>query len=191
MKNKVINNLVPGVSPLPPLSPSLNSVYQSLNVLNQRLFIKVFRWLYDYLLNKQTYLRRGGVLFYWWAVDMVRVRSHLTTSDLAVLTYLYQMTEQGQKIINSKILYNGYLLPDLCPTSLWPLINRLMHRGYIVRYNRNHQDPYMQRSIHRSKVFINLTPAGVSLIKSMENDLYNIMMRSSLNDITGQTIKNP
>ena len=69
----------------PPLTSSLSSLYSGMEYKSQRLFNKVFIYLWGVLVPRS---RRYGVLHTFWLVDQVRVDNHLTVVDLAILTYL-------------------------------------------------------------------------------------------------------
>jgi len=170
----------------PLLPPSLSYIYGSLDSNMQRLFIKIFRWCWTHAINKRSYLRRGSALFHYWSIDISRMRLGLTTAEMCLLSYLYQVTNQGSNYIHSEKVYNSMVLPNLMKDSKLAVLKTLKKRGYVTRSYRNLSDsPYMARSFNHHPVFINLTSSGVQIIKAVEEDIYDIVYRHSMNDITG------
>lgn len=168
-------------SPLPSLPSDLNSLYLSLPDDMQRLFIRVFRYLWG-VVNGWRY----GFVPLFWAVDLLRLRFSLTSSELTVLTYIYYASHKGKRFIHSDLVYNGTILQDLIYKSKQGVLNDLKHKGYISRSTRDPGQPYSQRAQHNKQpVYISLTPAGIKLIEKCERDLYNIIMNTSLDDLTG------
>jgi hypothetical protein len=175
--------------PPPSLSPSLSSVYSSLSPEMQKIFIRVFRFLWNYVSPLRKFTSPGGVLYSYWAVDMHRVKIDLTPSELSMLTYLYQVTCGGISTIHSDIVYNSAILPHILKQSKQGILNDLKHRGYITRLTRDPSAPYLQRSISRQPVFIRLTSKGVGVILGIEKDLYRLLYNTSLNELTGANKK--
>ena len=170
---------------LPLLPPSLSFIYSTLPDNYKRLFIKIYRWLWSYALNKRTYMRRGAVLYYYWAVDISRLRLGLTTSELALLSYLYQITNEGANYIHSDMVYDSKVLPNLQQVSKLEVLKRIKRKGYICRSYRDPSAPYLALSFASHPVFITLTGSGVAVIKRIKEDLYDIVYHHSLDDITG------
>jgi len=164
----------------PPLPVSLSSLYSSLDIRSKRLFTRVFVYLWGVLVPRS---RRYGVLHLYWLVDMVRVKYGLNVADLSILTYLYQITEKGKLVINSRDLYFSSSLHHSRRTVREQLI-KLRKSGYIVRSSRDHTLPYLQRSVSQQKVFIQLSGSGVALIHKLETDLYRLSYNTTLDDIT-------
>ncbi len=176
--------LSPASPPL--LSPQLNTLYQSLTEDNKHLFVKVFKYLWGVVLPSRRFIGRGAVLYSYWAVDLLRERQKLPPRLLSLLTFIYFITDKGRKYINTNQVYNSSgVLPDLDAKSKQAYLSHLTQRGYIVRSRRNTDDPYYQRSYARRPVFIRLSPSGLALIEGIEKDLYKILMRSTLEDLTG------
>jgi len=168
-------------SPPPSLNPELTDIYNSLDNVNRQLFIKVYRFLWGVVND-----RRSGVAFSFWAVDLLRLRCGLTSSELTVLTYLYYVSGKGRRYIHSDLIYQGLILEDLVYSSKPALLNDIKHKGFISRSTRDPGQPYSQRAQHnKHPVFIRLTPAGVKLIEGMEKDLYKLLLHSSIDEITG------
>jgi hypothetical protein len=173
----------------PSLSSELTILYGSLDTLNKGLFVRVFNYLWRYLFGYRTNLRRLGPVLYYWCVDGSRVRAGLTTSEFTTLVYLYQVTAQGANCVHSDIIYNGPIMERLTYFSKKDLLNDLKHLGYISRSTHDPSAPYLRRSYSKQPVFIRLTPSGIKLILGVEKDLYHILMRTSLNDLTGANKK--
>jgi DNA-binding MarR family transcriptional regulator len=175
---------------LPSLPSQLRSTYTLLSVDNQRLFVRVFNWVWSYVFNLRVMMRRGGVLYYYWIVDISRVKHNLTPSELSLLAFIYHSSGCGVNIIHSDVVYNGPLLPDIVRHSKECLLSELIRRGFISRSTRNPQQPYSQKAQHsRQPVFISMTRSGVQTIEEIEKDLYKVLHNSSLNELTG--IKKP
>lgn len=174
----------PGLSP-PSLSPSLSTVYSMLSQDSKQLFNRAFMFLWSYLHPKASYLQFGGVLYYYYAIDMLRVRYDLTTSELSLLSYLYGVSDSGAKVVHSQTVYSGMLLPHLCRATKANTLALLNKRGFVVRLSRNPALPYLQRSISKHREYIQMTAKGVDVINNINRDLYKLLRDSSLNDIIG------
>jgi hypothetical protein len=182
MKNKRTT----GSPEIPPsLSPSLTSIFNSLPLNYQSLFIKVVRYLWSCLLK-----RRGvnpASLF--WAVDIFRQRSGLTSTELQCLSWMYLFSDRGANVVNSQDLYNSDIMPGLTYMSKVGALNDLKHKNFISRSTRDPGAPYLSRSYRKQPVFIKLTFSGVALIKGMEKDLNSMLLNTSLDEFTGANKK--
>lgn len=167
----------------PSLSSSLSSSYRLLDEASKRLFNKVFMFLWDYVRRRVHGSR--GVLHTYWIVDDLRCGYDLCPSEFSMLTYLYQITDGGKRIVSSTAVYNGMVLPHLTDDGKAHYLRLLRKRGYILRSSRDISAPYLQRSVYHSKIFIQLTPSGVGVIKDIDRRVQTLIMRSSLNDIIG------
>jgi len=170
---------------VPFLPPDLANIYSSLPDDMKRLFNKVFSYLWGAVAPARRFVSGGGVLWAFWIVDMLRIKNNLTASELSALSYLYQITNKGSKIVKSETVYNGMVLPDLLQESKTTLLHKLKRKGYIIRLNRDISAPYLQRSIARQRVFIQMTGKAIFLIEEMERDLYHLLLNTSFNTITG------
>jgi hypothetical protein len=173
---------------LPSLSPSLVISYQSLTIDMQRLFIKVFKYLYS-VAHIRRYYDPGGLLSSWWAVDVVRSRCSLSGSEFSILMYIYQMSNKGAKVLHSDNIYYSPVVPKIKRTAKMAVLCSLVRSGYLSRNTRNTQDPFYSRSVSPHPVYISLTRKGVQLIEGIEKDLYKLLLRSSLDDLTGANKK--
>lgn len=174
------------VSP-PSLSPELVNLYQSLSIDQQRLFIKVFRYLWGVVLPAQSFRGRSGPLRSYWALDIVLRSYSLSPALLSLLTFIYYMTQEGRKYICTADVYsNNSILPYCNAGSKQDYISMLKRRGYLSRSYSNPDQPYLKRSFRRQPVFIKLSPAGVHVITGIEKDLYKLLLNTSLNDLTGK-----
>jgi len=174
----------------PSLSPDLTQLYSLLNSDARRLFNRVYFWLWRYLLNKRAYLSRSAILYYYWAINQLRINADLTTSELALLSFVYQVSDKGTKPVHSKVVYNG-IFPDYVRHTKIVIICNLINRGYLCR---SPKDPDPARKYYSipwppHPVWISLTPSGVMLIRGIESKLYDIVLHSSLDDITGKNKK--
>jgi len=127
--------------------------------------------------------RRYGVLYSYWAVDMLRTRFGLSPMDLSLLTYLCMVSDRGKYIINSMQLKNSSSL-QFGKYSLHNKLIEFKDAGYIVRLSRDPSQPYLTRSISRQKIFIQFTGKGVELIDKIERELFRITVNSSLANVT-------
>lgn len=170
--------------PLPSLPPDLGLLFNNLDNDHKRLFIKVFRWLFHYVNS-----RRGGVVFLFWAVDMFTRRLELTSSDLAVLTYLYYISGRGANAVHSEAVYNSGILPGFALVAYKEVIYRLKKRGYLTRSTSDPSQPYLSRSHARQPVFISMTSLGCGVIRSIEKDMNRFLLNTSIDDLTGVSKK--
>jgi hypothetical protein len=179
--NKPNENLL---SP-PSLTPYLNSVYLSFNSDMKRLFVKVYHQLWNYVCPFKRFVGSGGILNSYWALDMLRLDSDLTSSELSMLTYLYQVTNSGTGTIHSDTIYKSVVLPHVQKQSKGAILHDLKCKGLISRSNRNLSEPYKSSSFSSHPLFIRLTSSGVALIEGIEKDLYKLLLNTSLNEVTG------
>ncbi|HUX56453.1 MAG TPA: hypothetical protein VMV77_05735 [Bacteroidales bacterium] len=168
----------------PDLSPDLASIYHSLPSNYQKLFTRIIKYLWG-VVHSRRYLDRGGVLFSFW-VDRLRDRLSLTSSELSLLTFIYQMTIKGKNIIHSDDVYNGMVLPGVLKTAKQNYLSLLAKRGYITRSYHGSGAPY--RSFAHP-VYIKLSFSGVALVEGIERDLYKLLLNTSLDDLTGRNKK--
>lgn len=173
--------LSPGIS----LPPSVHSLYHRMSREGKELFNKVFMLMWSKLL---PHARKHGVLYSYYALDLIRREYRLTNEDLSLLTYLYMITDRGKTVINSQHLrvihpfnYNWQVMCNH--------LVEFKNRGYIVRLSRDPSQPYLSRFISRQKIYIQLTGKSVNLIESMEKELYRRVVNCSLADLTKLNIK--
>jgi len=178
----------PGLS-LPPLSSSLKIIYSNLNSDMKRVFLKIYRHIWDAVCPLSRFVGYSGVLYSYWAVDRLRLRAGLTTSELAVLAYLYQLSKGGRNVVHSDKVYSGAVLPDLTLRTKQTLLYDIKEKKYITRSTSDPSAPYLQRSHSRQAVFIHLSPSGMALIEGIEKGLYKLLLKTSLDEITGANKK--
>jgi hypothetical protein len=184
-KNKLIMNGTDLNTPVPPsLSPELLSIYLGFNEENKRIFLKMFNYLWSVVAPARKFISFGGVLYAYWAVDLLRERAGLCSSELSLLSYIYQVSNKGRNFIHSNLIYNSAVLQNIVDSSKQRKINDLKRRGYLIRSTWDANAPYLSRSRSRQPVFIKLTYEGVRLIEGIEKDLYKILVDSSFNDLT-------
>jgi hypothetical protein len=172
----------------PSLPPSLGVIYNSLTKESKRLFNRAFMFLWSYVLNRTDFIQSGGVLHTYYIIDNLRHKTGLTTSELAMMTYLYLVTDRGNKIIHCNEVYYGIALLHINMASRRNVIYDLRKKKYLARYQRDPSaSPYLTRSKSRGDhPFIQMTPKGVDLIVTMNRDLYNIFNYTSFDDLTGK-----
>jgi len=174
-----------GVPSLPSLSPGLINSYNLLNDELKRLFNRVFRYLWGVVNAK-----RVTVVSSYWAVNYFRALCSLSPSELTILSFMYQMSNKGANIMRTDQIYIS-VLPDLKRTAKMNIISLMVRRGYITRSRRNDLSVHLQASHDVRPIFVKLSPAGVRLIEGIEKDIDRLLLRSSLNDLTGVTTKKP
>jgi DNA-binding MarR family transcriptional regulator len=174
----------------PSLSPELNSIYQSLEFNNKRIFVKVFRFLWDVVAPASRFTGFGGVLYSYYAVDFLRIRLNISPAELSVLAFLYSVTGKGREIINSSKVLGCVALDYMTVKGRNYVFRKLKKAGYITRSTRDTSAPFLSRSYSRQPVFIRLSSSGVRLIEDMEKDLYKVLVNNCLDDLKG-TKKKP
>lgn len=177
------------VPDLPVLSPALLLSYSSLPSNMQRLFIKVFRYLWGVVLPVKRFKCPAGLLYSFWVVDLLRERLSLTTTELSLITYIYQMTDNNSKYIHSDLIYNSMVLSHILPDSKMKRLTDLNADGYIIRSTSDPFALHLRCSHSRQPVFIKLSVKGVQVIESMGKDMHKILFNTSLNDLTGANKK--
>jgi hypothetical protein len=179
-----------GLNILPPsLSSPIKIIYDSLDTVNKSLFIKVYRYLWGVALPFRRASGPLGCVSFYWAVDIIRVKRNFTNSELNVLSYIYYITDQGKTWIHSDIVYDANLLPLLVHASVTGVLNDIKLKGLIIRSSRNPDKPYLKTSVCTAPAFIKLTAKGVQTIKGIEEDIYKMLLNTSLNDLTGANKK--
>ncbi len=172
------------LSPVPSLSPEMLTIYNRLNDAEKLLFKRVFRWLWPRLHSYRGFTGASGGLCYWWAVDLTRLKYNLLMPDISLLSFLWYIT-RGKKYIHSDFIAHSPGLvshPDRMKQ-----ICKLANLGYIDR-RRVHPITRMDAGPH-SRPYLCLSPAGVALIHDIERDIFHLLTRSALSDLTG--IKKP
>jgi hypothetical protein len=177
-------------SPLPVLNHQLNSLYSLLDDDMKHLFIKMYRFLWDVVRNYNV--KHSGIVSYYWLVYGAAESSGLPPSSFVVLSYLYMMTNKGNKHIHSYIVHNSGCLPNALPISVGRVLWDLKHAGYITRHTKDPGQPYVHRAQHnKQRVYIKMTDKGVRLIEGIEKDVYKTLLNTSLNDLTAGVNKKP
>jgi len=174
----------------PSLTPDLTQLYSLLTPEVRGLFNKVFYWLWRYLVDKRIYLRSWPVLYYYWCVDTIRKEVGLNSSELAVLTFAWQLSNNGTKTISSFQVYNSkFVTPYLLFESRQNIMNRLVKLGYLSRSCKDPARKHYSAPWPPKRIFISFTTSGVMLIKGIESMLYYLVLHSSLDEITGNNKK--
>lgn len=184
-----MSTIIENIPSAPSLPPDLIYLYSTLPVDQKRLINKIYMYLWDQVAPASRFVSHGGVLWAFWAVEMLRIKVNLTSSELSVLSYLYQITNKGTKTVKSEIVYNGMLLPGMNSESKITLLNILKRKNFIIRLNRDPSAPYLRRAIARQRVFLQMTPKGVGVIKDIEKGLHKLIFNTSLNEITGVNLQ--
>lgn len=181
----------PDVFSPPSLPPVLLSLYSGLNEENKQIFYKMFRFIWGEVVPLSRFVKYGGLLYSYWAVDLLRERLGLVPSELSLLSYLYHISKNGRLYIHSEVIYNSSICPGALRHTLENRLRDLKVKGFVTRSTRNPGEPYRQSSQHNKQaVFIKLSPSGIYLIEQMEKDLYKILVNSSFEDLAG-TKKKP
>ncbi|MGD0340535.1 MAG: hypothetical protein ABSA76_02340 [Bacteroidales bacterium] len=175
-------------SGLPPLSAPLTSFFSVLNSDNQKVFRRVFQFCWN-IANSRRFTDRGNIMSIYWLIDRLRIGASLTTTELSLLTYIYQITSKGKHIIHSNKIYLSTSFPGVTHHTLECRLVDLTKREFIIRSTRNPEIPYLSRYVFKQPVWLRLSPSGVRVIEGIEKDMYKILLNSSLDDLTG--IKKP
>jgi DNA-binding MarR family transcriptional regulator len=162
----------------PILSVELATQYRNLPDNYQRLFHKLFREMFDYLLPISKYTAHGGVLFNYWLVNLLRQKLGLTVKELDLLTLLYYHSSGGRGTIRSDRVKVQF--PDLSSRTFLAL----RQKGYITRHTWDpHNQNYHNGRSHRP-IFICLTPKSIKVIRDLEGDLRSYIFKTIRLDLT-------
>jgi len=167
----------------PILSSELSTIFSHLPPNYQRLFVKLFRFMYNYLLPVSRFISHGGTLYNFFLVNELREKRNLSVSELNLLTCLYNYSSCGQVTIRSdklKAFFPGFASRTFVS---------LRKKGYITRHT---WDPYTPHySSHRSRrpIFISLTSSAIRTIKDIERDLRTALYNTTLIDVTSTPLK--
>ena len=164
----------------PSLSPSLLSDYSDMNERERKAFNKAFMLMWRSLV---PYRLMYDVLHLYWGADLIRRKHRLTNHQFALLTYLYMSSNRGKLTINSLALQK---LNPMNMAQSWTrnTLVKFRAKGFIIRLNRDASQPYLSRSISRNKIFIQLTGRSIALIDTMHKELYNMIVNTTIKDIT-------
>lgn len=173
----------------PSLSPGLLSFYSVLCEADKKLFNHVYIEIWRYLFTVRSSVSRPGAVPLLWAVDLSRFNHCISYPQLVLLSFLYYMSCCGRGVIHSNSVYKSPLLSMLTPSSKKVYLWDLAKLGYITRSTRDLSRPYLSRSVSRAPAFIILSPSGVKLIQDIEKEIYNIMLNTSFDDLTGANKK--
>jgi len=148
---------------VPPSSPTnLNQLFiNSLTEQQRQLFYKVLKAQFNKLLPLSAFTSSPPALSLYWMVEAVRKRHNLRSTQLSFLTLMYYATNQGKQYttINNLLPYS--------PDSLSFILNNM-------RYY------YKHNYIIRSKRTIKLTPEGLNLIRSMHQELREMIYTTNI-----------
>jgi hypothetical protein len=171
-------------SPVSPSSPVLSSdlltLFGALDNGKRRIFRKLYSYLWRYLRPLENY----SIMQDYWAFHAVITdKYNLPFSLVALLSWLYQVSGQGKLIIDTR-RFKGLRPVAMSAGNRFESMSTLRKSGYIERYSRDPSAPYLLRSVSRQPIFIKVTDAGVKLIKDIERDTYNLIMRSVMREVT-------
>jgi hypothetical protein len=178
--SELINKPVP-----PSLSPALRTIYLTLSLEEKQLFNKVFMLMWDYVCPLKSFVNSGGILHSYYVIDLLRSRYNLTTNHLSALTYLYQITRKGADIVHSQLIMNSLFMADAQQLMKYRTLAELRTRFLIKRHYFDPSQPYLSRFRSNNPEFIELLPAGVTIVHDIEKQLYYLLRNTSLNDLTG------
>ena len=164
---------------LPLLTKQLKAQYLLLDVVSQRLFKKVFIWLWRYIQAQQL----TGVIYNYWGAECFRLSSGLTSTQLSILSYLYMASGRGVNTVRSDELYKSVLLPGVQLNSFQITLYGLVKAGYLASYYRDPAAPYLADNVNKHKIFIRFTRPGIKLMQQFEYTINYNTMRSSLAEI--------
>lgn len=173
----------------PSLSPRLLIYYSGMSKEHQKVFSKVFLWVWRYLFGLRSFIERAGSLSVYWAIDQERQKIDLTASQLSVLSFLYYASGCGYQVLHSDTVYKSVILPDNKKTSKQNILLELKQMGYITRSTHNASAPYLSSSRNMHPVYIKMTDKAINLIQDIETNIYKILFNTSLNDLTGANKK--
>lgn len=167
------------LSPLPSLTNQLKAQFLLLDVVQQRLFKRVFVWMWRHV-NES--FRLTGIVYNYWAAESFRLSSSLTSLELSILSYLYMLSDRGNITIKSCQVYESGVF-HTSASVLDDILQRLVKRGYITRNYRDPVNPYLKINTSKHRIFIRFTRPGVKLMQQFEYTINYNTMRSSLADV--------
>ena len=159
------------------LSSDLADRYIHLPPNLQRIFIKLFREIYNYLLPTTRITSYGGVLFTYFLVNQQRTKYGLSVRELDLLTLLYYHSSGGRETIRTDKLKEQF------PGFTSRTFVSLRRKGFITRQTWDSLAPSYRSHRSHQPIFIRLTPSAVGIIKDMERAI-----RSSLYSVLKTTV---
>ena len=163
------------------LSSDLAEKYRLLPSNYQRLFLKLFREIYNYLLPIRLFTSNGGVLYNYWLVNQLRGKKGLTVRELDLLTLLYNHSSGGRDTVRTDRLKEHF--PGFSSRNFISL----KQKGFISRHTFDPLAPYYRRCRCNRPIFIRLTPSGIFLIKRIESDLRYALYHTVMSNITSDS----
>ena len=184
-----MNNINRSPAPSPPsLSNDLLSLYDSLDSFNRGVFVKIYRYLWNVIYPWRRLTGNASMFYSFWIVDQIRQKHNIPPSRFRLLSFISHTTDKGRSYIKLDRVLNGAGMSDISLRYKKLYIADLRKAGYIVRCWYDPSRP-RYRNFKKQDPHVNLSPEGIELITSIEHDLYKLLMRSSLNDLTGANKK--
>jgi len=185
-----MNDINSSAVPSPPsLSSDLLNLYDSLDSFNRGVFVKIYRYLWNVVYPWRRLTGHASMFYTFWAVDQIRCKYNIPGHHFCLLSFISHATDKGKNYIKSSRVFNSGVLPGVQPQCKDVYLSELKKMGYVVRSWYDPKTPRYKPFYMARKGYINLSPEGIELITSIEHDLYKLLMRSSLNDLTGANKK--
>ena len=168
----------------PTLPPDLVGTYLLLDDKSKRLFNKAFRRLWRQVFGYDELMRRKGLGLTYWIIEAQRIKYNVAPGLLAALSFLYYIRSLGEPIIHTNTFKELPAFPRSESTRRM-ILTKLMKAGYINRYYKHPNRPYMRG--FNTPVFLEISDKGLKFIESIEKDMFNTLLNTSYKDLT--TIK--
>jgi len=170
----------------PALPEDLIQLFDALPEDNKRLFLKLYKYLWDMILPYSRLKRSGGLIYSYWIMDNICKRHGLHPGQFSLLSFIYHVSGSGSKFIHSDVVYLGSWLPDGSKHTKLHYLYMLRAAGFILRSNRSpDHSPEFNKHI-RTNVFIKMTTKGIDFIKGIEKEIQDYLYNSSIDQITGK-----
>lgn len=169
----------------PILPPELIKDYLLLNDESKKLFNRAFRVLWWHLSGHEDIKRQHNISINYWIIESFRLSLSppLSSSHLSILTFLYYASSNGANILHSDTLYYSDCIKHLTQGSKAVYLTDLVKDGYISRSHRDSSRPYMACSVSKNPVFLTMTDKTINLMRGIEKEINNIILRTSLNEL--------
>ncbi|MDD5356049.1 MAG: hypothetical protein PHY56_05905 [Candidatus Omnitrophica bacterium] len=178
-----MNEPLPSPSGPPLLTEPLLKQYLALSPAHQAYFKALYRQLWLYVLPYKGFTRGNGVISGFYAVYSALVSAGVSFPFLVLLTYLDHATNKRHAVTLKQL--KECRLFDFNPE---PIIREFGKSGYIDRTGRDPQRYHWRN--YPGKPYIMINDQGRAFLRYLQQDIYNVLMRTAQDQLTGY-IKKP
>lgn len=167
----------------PILTTALRSLFSSLPSSSQSIFLKIFNLTFLYMVPLRSLSYYNGVLRLYWLMPSQRAKYDLTDMELSLLSLIYHITECGKRVTTKEEIF---AFSPLSPGYYHRIMPTFRKRGYLLRFSRDPALLHYRAAYCPGFKYINISPIGIQVLKSIELDMRNALYNNTLKSITGK-----